>query len=42
VNDSAVTVTVIMSVLRRNNIQDMVSKHKGDVNPTSQLPFGTS
>jgi len=42
-NDSAMTVTVTMtmSALRHNNIQDMVTKHKRDVYLTTQLPRDT-
>jgi len=40
-NDSTVTatVTMIMSTLR-HNIQDIVTKHKGSINPTAQLLRG--
>jgi len=44
VNDSAVTatVTMVMNALRHNNIQNMVTKYKSDVNPITQLPRDTS
>jgi len=39
VNDNAITatVTMIMSALNDNNIQDMITKHKKGVSPTAQL-----
>jgi len=36
------TVTMIMSALHHNNIQEMITKHKRDVNLTAQLPRRTS
>jgi len=43
VKDSAVTITVamIMSALCHNNIQDIVTKYKSDINPTAQFPRST-